>query len=164
MKWVAARAHAPHNSPRRHGRLLCGRGAAAVAEIRGLIRDRAMLRAAVGVSTNKFLAEGASELKKPDGLAVIDPAEAPVVLAPMSVAVLWGVGKVAAEKLVKVGVRTVADLLAADESLLNFHFGEEAIAHWKRLALGRDERHVHIDRANKSIGKERTFGDDIADP
>jgi DNA polymerase-4 len=140
------------------------RGPEAARDIKRLIRERTRLTASVGVSVNKFLAKVASDLKKPDGLAIIPAEDAAATLAPMKISVLWGVGPVAAGRLEKLGVRTVADLLAAHEPTLNAEFGADAIAHWKRLALGDDVRTVHIDRVNKSIGKERTFGDDIADP
>ena len=141
-----------------------GRGCDAAVEIRSRIRERTRLTASVGVSVNKFLAKVASDMNKPDGLSEIPHERAAAVLAPMKVTVLWGVGPKAAARLERLGVHTVADLLAAPEPALAEEFGTDAIAHWKRLAVGDDQRTVHVDRANRSIGEERTFGDDIADP
>jgi DNA polymerase-4 len=132
--------------------------------IKRRIREELRLTASVGISGNKFLAKVASDLEKPDGLTVIDPAEAAERLAPMPVGVLWGVGKVAAARLSALGVRTVADLLGAHEPTLVAEFGRDAIAHWKALARGEDDRTVQVEREARSIGKERTFGDDIGAP
>ena len=45
-------------------------------EIKSEIRKRTGLTASAGISFNKFLAKIASEIKKPDGLFVIKPADA----------------------------------------------------------------------------------------
>lgn len=141
-----------------------GGGERAARKIRQLIRDRTGLTASVGVSVNKFLAKVASDLDKPDGLTVIRADEAAARLAPMPVGVIWGIGAVASQRLAARGVRVVADLLAADPAVLAADFGAETVAHWRRLCVGDDSRAVQPARVNKSIGKERTFGDDIADP
>ena len=135
----------------------------AAREMKRMIRAETGLTASVGVAPNKFLAKVASDLHKPDGLGVIAPEHAPEMLAPMSVSVIWGVGKVTLARLFALNIRTIADLLAFDPRELARQFGD-AGAHWRSLALGHDEREVAIDRASKSIGKERTFSDDLDDP
>lgn len=139
------------------------RGVEAARRIRAAIRERTHLTASVGISVNKFLAKVASDSCKPDGLKELPAEAAAAALAPMSVAVLWGVGPKTAARLERFGIRTVADLLDAHEPTLTAEFGPDTTAHWKRMAIGADDRALHVDRANKSIGKERTFGDDIAD-
>ncbi len=139
------------------------RGVEAGRKIKAAIRKRTHLTASVGVSVNKFLAKVASDSCKPDGLKELTAEAAAGALAPMSIAVLWGVGPKTAARLERLGVRTVADLFSAHEPTLAAEFGADTITHWKRMAVGADDRAIHVDRANKSIGKERTFGDDIAD-
>lgn len=139
------------------------RALAAAKEIKQAVRDTTSLTASIGVAANKFLAKVASDLHKPDGLTVIPPGDAEAILAPLPVSVIWGVGKVAAQRLAALNIRTVADLLAADRAMLESQFGSAA-AHWRELARGRDVRSVHPSRVNKSIGKEHTFSTDIADP
>ena len=75
------------------------------------------LTASVGVGTSKFIAKVASELAKPDGSRIVEPGTEVALLAPMSVGVIPGVGPVTAEKLGRIGIRTVADLqgYAVDE-------------------------------------------------
>ena len=77
--------------------------------IRGQIRQELNLTASAGVAPNKFLAKLASGWKKPDGLFVIQPEEVDVFLLPLPVGRLPGVGKVNEEKLVKLGIKTVAN-------------------------------------------------------
>lgn len=139
------------------------RPAAAAREIKRLIAAETRLTASVGVSDSKFLAKVASDMNKPDGLAVLMRADARRVLGPMSVGVLWGVGKVSVERLAELNIRTVDDLLAFDERELERRFGESARS-WRAMALGEDRRAIRTDRIARSIGKERTFSDDIGDP
>src|SRR5262245_9547000 len=50
------------------------------------------LTASAGVAPNKFLAKIASDLKKPDGLVVVEPGGAEAFLADLPISRLWGVG------------------------------------------------------------------------
>ena len=45
----------------------------------------------IGLSSNRFLAKTASEMDKPRGFAVIDPAEAPAILAPLATGAPHGI-------------------------------------------------------------------------
>lgn len=122
------------------------------------------LTASAGVSFNKFLAKVASGMEKPDGLTVVRPGEADGFLAALPVRKFFGVGPVMAKRMQEAGIETGADLRARTEAELTHRFGERAGAHYHRLARGVDEREVVPDRPHKSIGAERTFHDDIADP
>ncbi len=130
--------------------------------IKAAIREQTGLAASVGLAANKFLAKIASDLRKPDGLCAIPPEDAARILAPLPVSVLMGVGRVSSAKLEELGVRTVADLLVFDVGELSRRFGASA-EHWRRLAVGEDPRIVRTQHAARSIGRERTFGEDIAD-
>ncbi len=84
------------------------------------------------------------------------------MLAPMPASVIFGIGPKAAERLGAIGVRTIADLLALGEPGLAQRFGREAAALWTRLAQGLDERPVRSGAAAKSIGRERTFAENLS--
>jgi DNA polymerase-4 len=116
----------------------------------------------VGLSYCKFLAKLASDLDKPRGFTTVARADAQALLAPMSVGRLWGVGKVAAERLSGLRITTIGDLQALDEKAAAARLGEEGRRLW-RLAHGIDERRVTPDRETKSISSETTFEDDVAD-
>jgi DNA polymerase-4 len=79
--------------------------------IREQIRQELNLTASAGVAPNKFLAKIASDWRKPDGLFVIQPGDVDSFLSPLPVGRLPGVGKVTGEKLDKLGIREVRDLV-----------------------------------------------------
>jgi DNA polymerase IV len=80
--------------------------------IRAQIREELKLTASAGVAPNKFLAKIASDMRKPDGLFVIQPAQVEAFLTPLPVGRIPGVGKVMDEKLALLGVRTSASCVS----------------------------------------------------
>ena len=116
----------------------------------------------IGLSYCKFLAKLASDLDKPRGFSAIGRAEARAVLAPMSVARLWGVGKVTEARLERLGLKTIGDLQRLDEPTAAAKLGDDGRRLW-RLANGIDARRVTPEREAKSISSETTFEFDVAD-
>jgi len=116
----------------------------------------------IGLAANKFLAKIASDLDKPRGFAVLGASEAAAFLAPRSVSLIFGVGKVAQARLAKDGLRSIGDLQRAGEIELMRRYGGEG-ARLYRLAHGRDERQVKSEREAKSISAETTFEQDVAE-
>jgi DNA polymerase-4 len=115
----------------------------------------------IGLAANKFLAKIASDLDKPRGFAVLGKAEAEQFLAGKPVSLIYGVGKVAAQRLAKDGFRLIADLQRANERELIRRYGAEGQRLF-RLARGLDSRPVDPVRERKSISAETTFARDIA--
>jgi DNA polymerase-4 len=128
--------------------------------IREQIREELHLTASAGVAPNKFLAKIASDWRKPDGLFVIQPEEIDAFLPPLPVSRLPGVGKVTEERLEKLGVRTVGDLRALEQSQLETGFGRHGQRLYE-LARGIDENPVIPDRPTQSISAEDTFERDV---
>jgi DNA polymerase IV len=122
------------------------------------------LTASVGVGTSKFIAKVASELAKPDGRRIVEPGTEVGLLAPMPVGVLPGVGPVTAEKLLRIGIRTVADLQGYAVDELAQTVGRAHAQGLVELAHARDERAVEPERETKSISVEDTFETDLTDP
>jgi DNA polymerase-4 len=116
----------------------------------------------VGLSHNKFLAKIASDLDKPRGFAVIGKAETLAFLAPQPVSMIYGVGKVFAEKLGKEGYHTIGDLQQADPIELMRRHGDGG-ARLAKLARGEDSRSVSPDSEMKSVSTETTFNTDLID-
>ncbi len=116
----------------------------------------------VGLSYCKFLAKLASDIDKPRGFTIIGRAEAKAALAPLPVSRIWGVGRVAAERLARDGLQTIADIQARDETDMMRALGQEGQRLW-RLANGIDARAVSPDREAKSISSETTFDTDVSD-
>ena len=131
--------------------------------LRADIRERTRITASVGAATSKLLAKIASEQAKPDGLVVVDPGTEVEVLHPLPVRALWGVGPATAERLTRLGVRTVGDLGRITEAELVDVLGEAHGRSLHRLARAEDDRPVSSERESKSVSVEDTFDRDIAD-
>jgi DNA polymerase-4 len=131
--------------------------------IKNRIRTDLSLTASIGIAPNKFLAKLASDLKKPDGLVVIEPDQIDTVLLPLPIGKLWGVGAVTGKKLASAGIRTINDLRRSPPATLERVLGNHAEG-FLRLAQGSDDRAVVSDRQAKSIGQEQTFVQDIGRP
>jgi DNA polymerase-4 len=141
-----------------------GSGPEIAAAIRIRVREETGLTVSVGVATTKFLAKLASDQSKPDGLLVVDPGAELAFLHPLPVRHLWGVGPATMKTLTTLGVRTVGDLAALDESTLVAALGAARGRHLHALAHNIDERAVEPERAVKSVGHEETFAVDHTDP
>lgn len=130
------------------------------AEIRKKIFEKTNLTASAGVSFNKFLAKVASDINKPNGQKVITPNEAILFLEQLPVTKFFGIGKVTAKKMEKMGIRTGGDLKKYSEIELAKRFGK-AGRHFYKIVRAEDNRPVNPNRVRKSIGAERTFSDDL---
>src|SRR5689334_1697644 len=99
--------------------------ATAVAKvIRTQIREELKLTASAGVAPNKFLAKLASDMRKPDGLFVIQPEDVDAVLVGMPVGRIPGVGKVTDAQLAALGIRTIGELREHSADELERRFGK----------------------------------------
>lgn len=130
--------------------------------IKRRIREAVGLMASAGVAPNKFLAKLASDLEKPDGLVEVRPGEEASFLHPLAVERLWGVGRVTAGELQRMGIKTIGQLARVPVSLLERRFGKIG-SHLHELALGRDDRPVEPFAPPKSMGAEETFAQDHRD-
>ncbi|MBI5782903.1 MAG: DNA polymerase IV [Gammaproteobacteria bacterium] len=146
----------------KHSHLLFGEPADIGWRIKREIREELKLTASVGVAHNKFLAKVASDVGKPDGFLVINPASSQSFLDPLPVSKLWGVGRVGNRRLQNLGIHTIGDLRARTPALLDDLFGSWGGTLWE-LAHGIDERPVVPDHKAKSLSHETTFAEDITD-
>ncbi|MCE3284099.1 MAG: polymerase [Steroidobacteraceae bacterium] len=131
-------------------------------EIKRRIRDRTQLTASVGVAPNKLVAKIASDLRKPDGLVVVRPAEVRDVLDPLPIRKLFGLGPKTVPKVESLGIHTLGQLRQAPATRLRPLFGRYTERVQQRAA-GIDERPVVPDEDEKQISAEETFDTDIAD-
>ena len=133
------------------------------ARIRDTVADEQGITCTVGVAPTKFVAKLASGLAKPDGLLVVPRDEVVPFVQQLPVAALWGVGERTEEQLVRLGLRTVADIAHTPVTTLRRALGETGV-HLHELAWGRDPRVVAPIRREKSVGADQTFAYDIDDP
>jgi len=131
-------------------------------KVQNRIMDELKLSASVGLAPNKFLAKLASDMRKPHGFVKIALEEAALLLAPMPVSKIFGIGRSAEEKLKQFGIEKIGQLAAADITILRKVFGINA-EQVKLLARGLDDRPVVNEEEAKSIGKENTFDRDLTD-
>jgi len=130
--------------------------------IRKRIVEVTSLTASAGVSYNKSLAKIASDWNKPDGLTVITPEKAEEFLRELPVKKFWGVGPVTAGRMKEEGIQTGGDLRSLPLWKLTEVFGKSGPWYYN-LCRGIDQREVEPVRIRKSLGKERTFGEDVED-
>lgn len=142
---------------------LFGDGPTIAAAIKAAVREEVGLTASVGVATTKLVAKVASDLRKPDGLVVVEPGSEAAFLAPLPIGRLWGVGEKTATALAEFGVRTIGDLAALPPDVVVRRFGKHGASLVDR-ARGIDPDRVHEGEPAKSIGHEHTFDVDTSDP
>ncbi len=129
-------------------------------QLKQAVKARTGLTASVGVAPTRFAAKLASDLEKPDGLVVIPRDQIMSRLEPLPVSRIWGVGKVTAGKLSRLGIQTIGDLRTWPEQSLTEHFGNAGKSLWA-LAHGLDPSPVNTKTPEKSISNETTFPEDI---
>jgi DNA polymerase-4 len=130
-------------------------------EIKSEIRKRTGgLTASAGISFNKFLAKIASDIKKPDGLFLIKPEDADKFIGELPVEKFFGIGKVTAEKMHRLGVHNGSDLKKLDLIFLIRNFGKTGKFYYD-IVRGVDERPVEPDSERKSLGTELTYEKDL---
>ncbi|MFP5392581.1 MAG: DNA polymerase IV, partial [Gammaproteobacteria bacterium] len=131
-------------------------------EIRRRIFETVGITASAGVAPNKFVAKIASDWNKPDGLWLVRPHEVDAFVAALPVKKLYGVGKVTAAKLNKLGAETCGDLRSWPMARLEQHFGSFG-ARLHDLCRGIDDRQVSTSRERKSVSTEETYTPDVPD-
>lgn len=132
-------------------------------QIKQAIKDELQLTASAGISINKFVAKIASDINKPDGITFIGPSRIERFMESLPVEKFFGVGRVTAEKMKRMGLHTGADLKRLTEPELVRHFGKSGKFYFK-IVRGIDEREVHPHRESKSVGAEDTFPYDLKNP
>jgi DNA polymerase IV len=130
--------------------------------VRARIRAEVGLTASAGISTVKMVAKIASDMRKPDGLTVVEPGSERAFLAPLPVGRLWGIGPKTLPKIEAAGIVTIGDVATLDDARLYAVFGRGG-PFLRDLARGIDEREVDGTRERKSISTEETFEYDVSD-
>jgi DNA polymerase-4 len=129
-------------------------------KIRNEIKSKTGLTASAGISVNKFLAKIASDINKPDGLFIIRPEAAEKFIEELGVEKFYGIGRVTAQKMHKLGIHTGADLKKWDRVSLVRNFGKAGVFFYD-IVRGIDERPVEPDQERKSVGTELTYEKDL---
>ncbi|MEM9143583.1 MAG: DNA polymerase IV [Bacteroidota bacterium] len=130
-------------------------------EIRQRILEETGLTASAGISINKFIAKVASDINKPNGQKTINPEEVISFLETLEIRKFYGIGKVTAEKMYKLGIFTGNDLKEKSEEFLTATFGKSG-SYYYQVVRGVHTSAVKPDRIPKSVGAERTFSENLS--
>ncbi len=131
--------------------------------LRSRVREEVGLPLSVGVASTKFLAKIASARAKPDGLVVVQTGTELEFLHPLPVEALWGVGKVTAARLHRLGIRTIGELAEVRPRALAPYLGAGAAGALASLSWNRDPRRVVTGRRAGSVGSQQALGRGLTD-
>lgn len=81
------------------------------------------ITASIGIAPNAFLAKTATDMQKPDGLVVLEPADLPWALYRLGLRDLCGIGPAMEKRLHRLGIRSVEQLCSAPSQVLRKAWG-----------------------------------------
>jgi DNA polymerase-4 len=131
--------------------------------VRHRVRAELGLPISVGVARTKHLAKIASQVAKPDGLVVVDPATELDFLHDLPVELMWGVGPVTKARLAEIGVFTIGQLASIRRESLESLLGQAAGQKLAALAWNRDPREIQTHRRARSAGAQSAIGNKPAE-
>jgi DNA polymerase-4 len=126
--------------------------------VRRRVRAELGLPISIGVARTKHLAKIASQVAKPDGLVVVDPAAELDFLRDLPVELMWGVGPVTRTRLAGIGVHTIGQLAQMSERAAERLLGRAAGAKLTALAWNRDPRAIKTRHRAQSAGAQSALG------
>jgi len=137
---------------------LFGAPADIAARVRARVRDELGLPISIGVARTKHLAKIASQVAKPDGLVVVDPAGELAFLHDLPVELMWGVGPATRARLADAGVTTIGQLAQSSPSSMERLLGRAVGRKLTALAWNRDPRAIQTQRRAHSAGAQSALG------
>jgi DNA polymerase-4 len=132
--------------------------------LKSRIRHRFGITCSIGIAPNKLLAKLASEMKKPDGLTIIEPPDVPEILELLPVQELCGIGRKMERDLLMMGIRTCGELGRYPLERLTKKFGVTG-ERLQQMGMGRDDSPVvppEEEAEVKSVGHSMTLDRDIS--
>ncbi len=160
----------PHDKPGSIDEVACWligrerqrRNAEAIADnIKRTLLDRGFdaIRCSIGIAPNEFLAKTASDMRKPDGLTVLEMADLPHKLHALEPRDFCGIGPSMERRLHRAGIRTTEQLCAASREHLRAAWGSvEGDRYWLQL------RGFHLPRRESqrgSLGHSHVLGPEL---
>jgi DNA polymerase-4 len=130
--------------------------------LRNEIAQKTGLSASIGISTTRMVSKVASDLAKPRGILRVLPGYEALLLGPLKVGRLPGIGKVTQTRLNDFGILTVAELARVGRPFLTDKFGAWGESLYRK-SQGLDTAHFEFHEEPKSISHERTFESDTND-
>lgn len=137
---------------------LFGSPAVIAQTVRRRVRDELGLPISIGVARTKHLAKIASQVAKPDGLVIVDPASELAFLHDLPVELMWGVGPVTQTRLAAIGIKTIGELAQTHRGALTRILGPAAGEKLSALAWNRDPREIRTRQRAHSAGAQSALG------
>lgn len=137
---------------------LFGTPAEMAESIRGRVKDEVGLPISIGVARTKHLAKIASQVAKPDGMLVVDPATELEFLHDLPVELMWGVGPVTQGRLAEMGISTIGQLADTPGRSLERLLGRAVGDKLGALAWNRDPREIETHHRARSVGAQSALG------
>ena len=135
--------------------------------IRDAVIEATGLTVSIGGGTSKLVAKLAVERAKPStgasGVHVVAPGDEATFLRGFTLAEIPQIGPKFQERLAKLGMRTVPDVLQYDIATLRGWFGSREADWLYERVLGHDDSTVEPRSEAKSISRDETFPADIHD-
>src|SRR5262249_14766540 len=126
--------------------------------VRRRVRAELGLPISIGVARTKHLAKIASQVAKPDGLVIVEPATELEFLHDLPVELMWGVGPVTSARLAGIGVRTIGEVADMPRCSLERIVGRPVGAKLCALTHKRDQREVRTRHRAKAAGAQSALG------
>ncbi len=123
------------------------------------------LHCSVGIGDTKVRAKIATDFGKPQGVYQLTRDTWFEVMGDRPTTAIWGIGPRIQQRLARIGLATVRELAAADESILVGEFGPRMGPHFGNL--GRGESSAHVDDTPwvpRAHGRETTYQQDLTRP
>jgi DNA polymerase-4 len=136
---------------------------ASMRRVAAQIRAATGLECSVGIGPSKLVAKVASDAEKPGGFVVLTREQASARFAEAPPGLIPGIGPKTAERLLALGIDTLAKLAGASIEQLTGPFGARQAAELRQRARFEDDAPVTQERKVISESREVTFDRDIAD-
>jgi DNA polymerase-4 len=137
--------------------------------MRRAVKDATGLSISVGGGTSKLIAKLAVERAKPKpdtsatGVCIVEPGNEATFMSTVLLAEIPLIGPRFQDRLARLGMRSVPDVLQYELAKLTYWLGEREAAWLYDRVRGVDAAHVEARLEAKSISRDETFGTDIAD-
>ncbi|HZZ87089.1 MAG TPA: DNA polymerase IV [Caulobacteraceae bacterium] len=139
-------------------RRLFGAPAAIARQVRARVRAELGLPISIGIARTKHLAKIASQVAKPDGLVLVDPAAELAFLHDLPVGLMWGVGPATRVRLADAGIETIGQLAQSAPGQVERLLGRAAGRKLRALAWNSDPRVIQRERRAHSAGAQSALG------
>ncbi len=131
-------------------------------ELRKRILKDTGLQISFGMSSGKTVAKVATNEAKPCGQLLVPVGQERPFLGPLAIDKMPYIGKVTAQQLRNMGIRSIGMLAAMPAAMLQGLLGKNGLVLWER-ANGIDHSRVEPYHEQKSLSKEMTFDKDTTD-